>query len=196
MNDIENTEETFSENDEIPLTKNKGGRPKKIQLPKEKKPRTDKQIEAQKKAFATRQANVEKRKLEKKIEASKLLLSLENNVMDNMKEQPQTGDIGDDEANSEEEEEDEEPQIQLTSKVIKKPKVNKTKPKSKGKKIIIYQEPDSDDSSSSSSESENEIKPKKFTTQRNKKSIVKIHQPETKPISKTEKIRFENFFTD
>jgi len=195
MNDIENTEETFSENEEVPLTKNKGGRPKKIPVPKEKKPRTEKQVEAQKKAFATRQANVEKRKLEKKIEASKLLLSLENNVMDNMKEQPQTGDIGDDEANSEEEEEDEEPQIQLPSKVIKKPKVNKTKPKSKGKKIIIYQESSSDDDDSSSS-SEDEIKPKKFTTQRNKKSIVKIHQPETKPISKTEKIRFENFFTD
>ena len=77
MNETETNEETFSENEEVPLTKSKGGRPKKEVAPKEKKPRTEKQVEAMKKAFATRQANIDQKKLEKKIEASKLLLSLD-----------------------------------------------------------------------------------------------------------------------
>ena len=108
MNDIETNGETFSENEEVPLTKSKGGRPKKEVLPKQKKPRTEKQIEAMKKAFETRKANIEQKKLEKKIEASKLLLSLDKPK----EEKPKTDKkVVIKEESEEEESEDEQPQV-------------------------------------------------------------------------------------
>jgi len=74
---IENTKElTHLGNDEdVPLKKQKKkvGRPRKEVLPKEKKPQSEKQKEVFKKALEARRANVEQRKLQKKIEASKLL---------------------------------------------------------------------------------------------------------------------------
>lgn len=204
MNETETNEETFSENEEIPLTKttfkktggkggvigelsvplNKGGRPKKEVAPKEKKPRTEKQIEAMKKAFSKRQENIELKKFEKKIEASKLLLSLDKPTLKGKKE------VIEEEEESEESSDDE-PQVVI----IKKEKKQKPKPKKQKKQIIVYQQDNSGSDSDSDSDSDNDNTPKHFKTQKNKKSIIKVHQ---KP-EKTEKVikeSYKNFFTD
>ena len=162
----ENQEEDFSEAS-IPLQKEK----------KEKKPRTQKQLDHFKNMAEKRRENIEKKKLEKKIEASKLLLEHDSKPPVKVKE------------NKIEEEKEIESEPSSEEEII----VQKKKPKTKGKKkkkIVIYEA----DSDSSDSDDEIPIPKKQFKTQQNKKSQsgIKIYQNE--PINKSStKI---NYFAD
>jgi hypothetical protein len=191
MTDTENTVESINlgNDEDVPLTKQKGkvGRPKKIVVPKEKKPQSEKQKEVFKKALEARRANVEQRKLQKKIEASKLLLSLEQ------KEDKKPAPTPVEESSEEEEEEQEVKPIKAKKSKILPVKKEK---KMKSKKIIIYQADSSDsDSESDDDEVESDHEPKHFKTQQNKKSLIKVydkpqmHNP--KPINTT-----KNYFVD
>lgn len=200
---IENIVKENSEND-VPLTKAKGQKKAKVieetinepenitvtKPKKEKKQRSEKQKAQFQQVFDKRKEMIEKKNLEKKIEASKLLLQHDPEFMNKDKKvEPLTPHIDDvvikqkktpkivemSESDSDSEE----------SIIIIKKKANK--PKKKKKKIIIEQ---SSDESSSSGEDEEVVKlpkPKRdFTTQQNKKSIVKIHD---KP-----KVNYDNYF--
>jgi hypothetical protein len=157
---------------------------------KEKKPRSEKQKAQFQQVFNKRKEILEKKNLEKKIEASKLLLQhepefinkqkiiepvtppIDENVI-KKKKVPKIVEMSETDNDSEE------------SVIIIKKKTNK--PKKKKKKIIIEE---SSDESSSSGEDEPVItipKPKRdFATQQNKKSIVKIHE---KP-----RINYDSYF--
>ena len=201
----ENSVKENSEND-VQLTKVKGQKktqviddaPSKIEnleniavtKPKqEKKPRSEKQKAQFQQVFNKRKEILEKKNLEKKIEASKLLLQHDpefinkqkiiepltphnDDVVIKKKKEPKIIEMSDSDNDSEE------------SVIIIKKKTSK--PKKKKKKIIIEESSDS----SSSGEDEEVItlpKPKReFTTQQNKKSIVKIHE---KP-----KVNYDNYF--
>lgn len=205
----ENNVKENSDN-EVPLTKVKGQKNTKVieepinepnksenlenitvtKPQKEKKPRSEKQKAQFEQVFNKRKEILEKKKLEQKIEASKLLLQHDPEFMNKQKiVEPLTPHIDDVpvvvkkkkepkivEINDETDNESEE------SVIIIKKKSNKPKKK---KKIIIEE---SEDSSSSSEEEVVKLpKPKReFTTQQNKKSIVKIHE---KP-----KVNYDNYF--
>lgn len=204
MSDI-NVKEN-SEHD-VPLTRQKGKKPlnlvESINEPvpeiitvsnpkKEKKPRSEKQIAQFLEVANRRKESLEKKNLEKKIEASKLLLKHdpeyikkqtpieqsveqpnEQRIVENKpkKKEPKIIEVDNSSSDSEE------------SVIIIKKKKNK---KQKKKKIIIEES----ESESSSSEEEDVVqmqKPKRnFITQQNKKSIVKIHE---KP-----KVCYDNYF--
>ncbi len=138
---------------------------------KEKKPRapkTQKQLDAFKLTLEKRKNAVEQRGLNKKIESAKLLLATE------MKKQPvpdkQTKPskiISDKDYSSDSSSEEE--------IVVKK--------KKKSKKIVIVESSDSSSSSSSESEKEQPMKKKDFgRTHQNKKSVVKVHQPDSSTV--------------
>jgi len=201
----ENSVKENSEND-VPLTKVKGQKkikviddePSKIENSenitvtkpkKEKKPRSEKQKAQFQHVFNKRKEILEKKNLEKKIEASKLLLQHDpeyinkqkivepltphiDDVVIKKKKEPKIIEMSDSDNDSEE------------SVIIIKKKTSK--PKKKKKKIII--EESSDESSSSGEDDVITLpKPKReFTTQQNKKSIVKIHE---KP-----KVNYDNYF--
>ena len=204
----ENNVKENSDN-EVPLTKVKGQKNTKVidepinepnksenlenitvtKPQKEKKPRSEKQKAQFEQVFNKRKEILEKKKLEQKIEASKLLLQHDPEFMNKQKiVEPLTPHIDDvpvvlkkkkepkiiemSETDNESEE----------SVIIIKKKSNKPKKK---KKIIIEE---SEDSSSSDDEEVVKLpKPKReFTTQQNKKSIVKIHE---KP-----KVNYDNYF--
>jgi hypothetical protein len=114
--------------DDVPLTKqkNKGGRPKKIVVPKEKKPKTEKQMENLKKAQETRRVNIEQRKLQKKIEASQFLLSLEQKE-DKKQPPPAPPSTPTEQSSSEEEEEEVKPVKQVKAKKASAKKEKKMK---------------------------------------------------------------------
>ena len=124
---------------------------KKISLEKPKKPRSEKQIEQFKKIAETRKSNVEQRKLEKKIEASKLLL--EHDIKPVTKKEKKQPIVITKESESES---DSEPEIIV---------VSKKKPKKKPIKIEIEE--------SSSEEEVKEPKQREFKHQNYKKSIIK-----------------------
>ena len=205
----ENNAKENSDN-EVPLTKVKGQKKDKVidetinelkitensenitvtKPKKEKKPRSEKQKAQFQQVFNKRKEILEKKKLEQKIEAGKLLLQHDPEFMNKRnivepltphidetaiikkKKEPKIVEINDESDNESEE-----------SVIIIKKKANKPKKK---KKIII--EESSDDSSSSGEEEVVKLpKPKRdFTTQQNKKSIVKIHD---KP-----KINYDSYF--
>ena len=154
---------------EVPLTKEI----------KTKKPRTQKQIEALQKGRAKIQENAQKRRHEKKIEASKLLLANDIPL-------PEAKPPAKKKAAVQEEEDDSDAEEQVV--YIKK---KKSQPKQKKKKIIVYQ--DSSSESEEEEEEEEEIKqPKRFKSQQNKKSLVKVY--DTNP-SKP-RASYTNFFCD
>jgi hypothetical protein len=196
MEPTEEMEKHLSDSENVPLTKSKGGRPKNPPKVKEKKPRTEKQIEAFNKAQQKIKEIREKKKEEKKIEASKLLLEkgielpvlfkkelTENETTPLTKKQPKPQPV----LNLPPEEgQDTGPEEEEEIVYIKKDKKVKPIPKKKRKKIIVYQDNSSDSESDSSSdeeiEEEEDLKPKHFKSQRNKKSLIKVYDtPQHKP---------------
>lgn len=179
------------ENESVPLTKEK----------KLKKPKTEKQMEAFKKVVEKRRENIEKKKLEKKIEASKLLL--QNNIeipstkketidfkqASKVKQLPKTDDDEYEEGETDSEASSEEEII------VKKQQKPKSKTKNKKKKVtkVVYVEHASSDESSSGSEEEEakHARQRHFTSQRNKKSLVKVQAPA--PVATR---NFINYFAD
>jgi hypothetical protein len=143
---------------------------------KTRKPKTEKQMEQFKKVIEARKKKIEDNKLQKKIEASKFLLG--QGITQGITQTPTIkkkllpkldNDLHEDDSSSEE---------QVV--VIKKKK------KSKKKKIIVVEE-DSDDSSE-----EEEIKPvRSLKTQRNKKSVIKIHNDKD---NKPSNNNYKNYF--
>lgn len=179
MEPTEEIEKSITDDENTPLTKpkSKAGRPKNPPKIKEKKPRTEKQILAFAKAQETIKANREKKKEEKKIEASKLLLSKGIELPSKQpKPQPVLNLPPAESQDTEEEEEEDE--------IVYVKKEKKVKPKAKKrKKIIVYQDSSSSDSSSSEEE-EIDLKPKHFKSQRNKKSLIKVYDtPQHKPVN-------------
>jgi hypothetical protein len=194
---MENTEEIekqlTDDESQVPLVKAKKtvGRPKNPPKIKEKKPRTEKQVEAFAKAQQKIKENNEKRKEAKKIESAKLLLangielpskSHNDDVKKAVKLPAKKIEIA--EPSVEEEE------VENEIIYVKQPRKTEPKPKKK-RKIIVYQDQSSDDSSSEE-EQEVHIKSKKFKTQQNKKSLIKIGEKK-KP---EEIIQQRNFFCD
>ena len=156
----ENINISYDPNEDMPLLKPK----RKMR----KLPRTEKQQEAFKKTMEKRAANVEKRKQLKKIEAAKLLLSVENAEQEIPKKDkvktrkniiiPITeSDESDDEDDSEEEE------------IIYKPVVKSKKSIKVPQKVYIIKKDDSDDEIPM-------IKQKAFKSQQNKKSVIKVSE--------------------
>ena len=169
MDDIENKQDindAMDEMAEVPLLKPKR-KMKKFE-------RTEKQQEAFKVAMQKRADNIAKRKEQKKIEAAKLLLSVEpeslpskptNEVIEKKKPKPKkqlvlsTSDTESEDETDNESVESEE-KIYIARKSIKKPK----------KVYIIKKEVEEDENHRYPSE-----KPvNKFKSQQNKKSVVKI----------------------
>jgi hypothetical protein len=171
----------------VPLEKTKTIKPVKefLEEPikateKVKKPRTEKQKAQFQQAMTKRQENIEKKKLEKKLEASKLLVEKDPNFLKQLKE-PLTPTF-EQEVKPRQKKIIEESESDESVIIIKK----KNKPKKK--KTIIIEE--SESSSSSDEEVVQLPKPKsdrKFTTQQNKKSIIKIHNKPSTP-------SYENYF--
>ena len=158
----ENINVSYDPNDDMPLLKPK----RKMR----KLPRTEKQQEAFKKTMEKRAANVEKRKQLKKIEAAKLLLSVENAEQEIPKKDkvktrkkimiPITeSDESDDEDDTDDEEEIYKPIIK-SKKSIKVPQ-----------KIYIIKKGDSSDE-----DEKPIIKQKVFKSQQNKKSVIKVSE--------------------
>ena len=177
--------------DNVPLTKSKN---KKEELTKivqeyvekpepEKKPRppkSEKQLESMKKALEVRRGNIEKRKYDKKVAASKFLVEHEarqDEAINKPQPKPKKQIIVHEERD---ESSDSEPEIVF----IKKPK------KSKRNKIIVQE-------SDSESESDEEPIQKQFgKSHQNKKSVVKTYE-QPKPTPKQQpNISYRNMFTD
>ncbi len=137
---------------------------KEVKVKKPRPPKTEKQIEAFKNVIAIRKANLDKGRLDKKIEASKILLANELNkkqVEQPKAEKPKKKQVVV-ESDSDSDSEDE---------IIVRPK------KKRSKKIIIED--------SSSSEDEAPLVKKDFgRSDQNKKSAVKIHDQPTPQASK------------
>jgi len=153
--------------------------PKEIKkVVKPKKVLSEKQLETLAKGRENRKLKIEESKLNKKIEASKLLLQEENK--NRKKETPKK------EVKVEAESESDEEEVVIIEK--------KRKPKKKVKKIII-QESESDEEE----EQEIVVPEKKMKSQRNKKTIV-VHD-EVKELpdpsfdeKATKKINYKNYF--
>jgi hypothetical protein len=142
-------------------------------LEKVKKPRSEKQMENFKKLQEKRKEAIEKKKLEKKIEASKLLL--EQDIPPPAQPKQKTKGTGYQiKQPSPPPSEDEEESDSSVEKII----VNvKKKPKKKAKEIIIYNDDDSD--SEEEAEEQEYKQPKRaLKTQQNKKSKTKVYQQE------------------
>ena len=200
LNIEESERESLDENEEVPLTKPM----------KSKKPRTAKQIEALAKGREKIKENVNLRREQKKIEASKLLLA---NGIEIPQKQPKRQPVlnlpaeeGDDTGESSEEEQPIQP-VKMRKKpkeevedeivYIKKAKAKANAPKKKRKKIVVYQDASSDsDGESDSSDSENprqQAKLHHFKSQRNKKSLVKVYDTPVKRQPERQQI---NYFCD
>jgi len=153
-----------------------------VPLEKAKKPRSEKQLEHFKNMALKRKENIEKKKLEKKIEASKLLLEHEiitpAPIITNKKQKKELSPLP-----SEEEEESDESAEKIIVNVKNKKK------KKKAKEIIIY----NDDSESEEEEGGYEIiEPKRaLKTQQNKKTKI-YNQPQ--PQIYTSKINNNDLF--
>jgi len=146
---------------------------------KEKKPRSEKQIAQFEILKQKRKENIDKKILEKKVEASKLLLSIgEKKVEDEkpVKKEEKKKEEPDSSSSSSEEEN----KIEKVKKE-RKDKDGKDKKKKKKKSIkiakLIMESSSTDDDDSDSSLSDH--KPKRnFRTQQNKKSIIKMSREE------------------
>ena len=185
--------EPADETESVPLTKEK----------KLKKPKTEKQMEAFKKVVEKRKENIEKKKLEKKIEASKLLLqhNIEVPAVKETSKVKQLPKADDDEYETKTDSEQSSSEDEI---FIKQPKSKQQKPKSKTKakkkkvtKVVYVEHASSDSSSESESLSETEKEEKQarqrhFTSQRNKKSLVKVQAPPPQMPTRN----FMNYFAD
>lgn len=159
-------------------------------LEKPKKKKTDKQIEQFKNAVLKKKELYEKRKLEKKIEASKLLLQHDpeflkqtkvvketkkpvKELMEKEYESSSSSSVDDDDNSSSSS--SEEPIIikRHKKKEVKQKEVKK-KSKPKKAKLIIYSESDESDSSYVSDHDSKPKATKQFKSQQNKKSILNI----------------------
>ena len=142
---------------------------KPVKEDKRKQPRTEAQLKHFENMRKKREDNLKQKLLDKKIEASKILL--ENDVKPKKKAKP--------------EESDEEEVIIIEKKKKQKPKT---------KRIII------EESSSDESSEEQEEKPKskaperKFKSQQNKKSIIKINGVNNDNDNVNSKVDYSKFF--
>jgi hypothetical protein len=188
---MENTEEIENQlsddEQDTPLIKSKKsvGRPKNPPKIKEKKPRTAKQIEAFAKVVEKNKEYKAKKLEEKKIESAKLLLA--NGIELPTKKQiklPPAKKL---------EEPEPEPEEEVENEIIYVKQPRKTEPKPKKKrKIIVYQD-ESSEEESSAEEQEVHIKSKKFKTQQNKKSLIKVGEKKAPVV---EMVQPRNFFCD
>ena len=153
------TLETQEIQDDVPLQKEKKVR--------EKKPRSDKQMEHFANMAAKRKENIEKKKLEKKIESAKLLIENDIEVAPKKEIRKQLKPEPKEEPQEESEESESEEEIIVKTK--------RSKPKKKAKKVIIVQESESEEESE---EEEIQAPKRRLKTQQNKKSIVKVYQQE------------------
>ena len=150
---MENREELKDDIDESPLEK-----PVKVKKPRP--PKTPKQLEQFEKVKLKRAELLKEKKKEKEIEASKVLLN-NGYIKAEDKKVPLTPTH--DETDNESTQTEPEPTIIIRKK--KKPKKPKT---------IIIEETDSEESD----EEPIKIKARDFISQRNKKSIIKVHKKE------------------
>jgi len=134
---------------------------------KQKKPKTPKQIEQFEKMKQKRAEILKENKTKKEIESAKLLLN-NGYVKKEEIEIPLTPSIVSNKDETDTESIEEEPTIIIR----KKKKAPKKKPKT-----IIIEETDSEDESVISEEPV-KIKARDFVSQRNKKSVIKIHKKE------------------
>lgn len=179
MDNLENQE---IQDDQVPLQKEKKVR--------EKKPRSDKQMAHFANMAAKRKENIEKKKLEKKIESAKLLIEHDIQVAapkkaikKQLKAEPE------EEPQEKPEEENEESESEEEIIV----KTRKSKPKKKAKKVIIVQESESEESDE---EEEPLPQPKRrLKSQQNKKSVVKVYQQEPQQYKQTAQSH-TNYFCD
>jgi hypothetical protein len=147
-----------------------------VKQKKPRKPKTEKQLEQFKKMAEARKLKLEEDKLNKKIEASKFLLEQGIDIKKKKKVVKEPKIEVDDNSSSGGSSSSEEEQIIVVKK----------KQKKKSKKIIVHE--------SSSSDSEPEVIERHFKHQRNKKSIIKVHQEATKPTNRV--IAPRNYFVD
>jgi hypothetical protein len=149
---------------------------------KARKPKTEKQLEQFKKMTEARKLKVEENKLKKKLEASKFLLEHGVDIKKNKKivKEAKIEVVDDSSSSGSSSSSSDEEQI-----IVVKKKKNKSK--SKHKKDIIEEK---------SSDSEPEIIERNFKHQRNKKSIIKVHNEPNKP-TKTNRLNItKNYFVD
>jgi hypothetical protein len=187
MENPEEIENRISEDEQdTPLIKTKKsvGRPKNPPKVKEKKPRTEKQIEAFAKVVEKNKEYKAKKLEEKKIASAKLLL--ENGI-----ELPTEKPIKLPPAKKIEESEPEPEEVENEIIYVKQPRKTEPKPKKK-RKIIVYQDATSEEESSEE-EQEVHIRSKKFKTQQNKKSLIKVGEKKPQAV---EMIQQRNFFCD
>jgi hypothetical protein len=169
-------------------------------LEKPKRKQTEKQIEQFKNVILKKKELYEKRQLEKKIEASKLLLQHDPEFIKQTvktKEKPKKKELMEKEYESSTEEEDEEEESSESEKPIKKRPVKpvkevykpvKEKSKPRKAKLIIYSESESE-SDNDSTISDHIPKPipksqhhaKEFKSQQNKKSLINIKKDTDTP---------------
>jgi hypothetical protein len=159
-----------------------------VPLLKEKKPRTAKQIESFEIARQKRAESIANKKQEKKIEASKLLLGLDQKKTPKPKPKPEPEPEPESESSSEEE-------------IIIKKSSKAAKDKKKKKKKIIIVEESSESESDEYETPDEEPKPHKsrnFSIQQNKKSLIKINnQPLQEHIKqKQQTFNHKNYFLD
>ena len=157
---MESREEPKHMNDESPLEK-------QVKVKKPRPPKTPKQLQQFEKIRLKRAEILKEKKKEKEIEASKLLLN--NGYVKKEEIQiPLTPINNKDETDNDSIQTEPEPTIIIR----KKKKASKKKPKT-----IIIEETDSEDESVISEEPV-KIKARDFVSQRNKKSVIKIHKKE------------------
>ena len=157
--DMESREEPKDLIDESPLEK-------QVKVKKPRPPKTPKQLEQFEKIRLKRAEILKEKKKEKEIEASKLLLN--NGYIKKEEIQIPLTPINNNKDETDNDSVEEEPTIIIR----KKKKAPKKKPKT-----IIIEETDSEDESVISEEPI-KIKARDFISQRNKKSVIKIHKKE------------------
>jgi hypothetical protein len=157
--DMESREEPKDLIDESPLEK-------QVKVKKPRPPKTPKQLEQFEKIRLKRAEILKEKKKEKEIEASKLLLN--NGYIKKEEIQIPLTPINNNKDETDNDSVEEEPTIIIR----KKKKASKKKPKT-----IIIEETDSEDESVISEEPI-KIKARDFISQRNKKSVIKIHKKE------------------
>jgi len=170
---VETDSEDLSEEiEEPPKQEKKAKKEKPVKEDKRKQPRTEAQLKHFENMRKKREDNLKQKLLDKKIEASKILL--ENDVKPKKKAKP--------------EESDEEEVIIIEKKKKQKPKT----------KRIIIEESSSDESSEEEEEQERKPKSKaperKFKSQQNKKSIIKINGVNNDNDNVNSKVDYSKFF--
>lgn len=168
-------------------------------LEKAKKPRSEKQMENFKKLQEKRKEAIEKKKLEKKIEASKLLLEQDQRETGLSITPPAVIQKKKTKELAPPPSEDEEESDSSVEKIIVNVK-NKKKTKKKAKEIIIYNDEDSESEEEEEEQQEYQMvqglskQPKRILkTQQNKKSKTKIYQQEQPQMFKSQAM---NYFVD